>query len=363
MKTLVFPNILLMVCSLTFVSCIGDDEGGFQTVPAFKGGLLDANVGGEKQPNQVYIDLSTNTSTAILRSTWDLGFYSGQEFRVIINSSVAMMAYRLDKNEIDKVGHADTLGLGDQLSLEAVFGALFGPPVPWLSEASTWIDNPSRDLDLTAIDEVMEQDSDNMVYIINRGNDEENNSRGWKKIQIKRNGNGYDLLYGDIGDTQHSTLTIQKDPDYNFSFFHFSNGLVDVEPKAAEWDLAFTTWTELTELNGDDIPYFFKDYVIINQKGVSVAKVPVNDETKTLEEFNEFSGEDVADLNFSDSVNFIGDSWRTIATPTPGSVTSVRNDRFFVLRDSQNNTYKLIFTAMLSDQGERGFPQILFDLL
>ena len=356
--------ILFLLAPALFLpfSCTPEDEG-IPTIPAFEGGLIDANVGGDSQPNQVYIDLSKNSSTEFKRSDWDLGFSSDEDYRVVLNSSVGMMAYKLDKNNIDLVNAGDTVDLNQKLSLEAVFGALFGPQVPWLPEAKTWIDDPSRDLSFTAIDEVQEDASGNMVYIINRGNDTDKNPREWKKIQILRIGNGYELKYADIFDPNHQSIIIEKNSDFNFSFFHFENGLVEVEPKKSDWDIAFTTWTELTDFGTEPVPYFFMDYVITNPFGVFVAKVDVQNEAKILEEYEAFSSSDLAGLNFNDSVNFIGENWRTIATPTPGSVTGVKTDRFYVIKDARGNRYKLIFTALLNEQGERGHPQILFDLL
>ena len=56
-----------------------------------------ADGGGATYPNKVFIDLSANRHTGVNRTTWDLGFYSGAEFRVILNSSVNMMVKQINK--------------------------------------------------------------------------------------------------------------------------------------------------------------------------------------------------------------------------------------------------------------------------
>src|SRR5690606_12033003 len=55
--------------------------------------VMDPNVGGQLQPNKVFIDLSANRQTAVNRGDWDLGFYTeADQFRVMLNSSSSMMA-------------------------------------------------------------------------------------------------------------------------------------------------------------------------------------------------------------------------------------------------------------------------------
>ena len=61
--------------------------------------------------NSVYLDLSGDRQTNILRSGWDLGFYCGSDFRVILNNSVVAGAKVLTQNSLAAVGAADTVGL------------------------------------------------------------------------------------------------------------------------------------------------------------------------------------------------------------------------------------------------------------
>lgn len=51
-------------------------------------------------------------------------FYTGDDFRVILNSSNGMMAYALDKTDMNAVTNADTAVLRNRLSLEAVFAGI-----------------------------------------------------------------------------------------------------------------------------------------------------------------------------------------------------------------------------------------------
>jgi hypothetical protein len=69
------------------------------------------NGGGATYPNKVFIDFSANRQTGVLRTNWDLGFYTGSDdFRVTLNSSTNMMAKQLAKNDLNSVTTADTIG-------------------------------------------------------------------------------------------------------------------------------------------------------------------------------------------------------------------------------------------------------------
>ena len=79
------------------------------------------NGGGVTFPNKVFIDLSANRQTAVLRTNWDLGFYSeASDFRVILNSSSAMMAKQIAKNDLNSVTAADTVGFGNEMTFSGI---------------------------------------------------------------------------------------------------------------------------------------------------------------------------------------------------------------------------------------------------
>ena len=354
----------LMIISLLLYGC-SDDEGMVIVDPPSDGATIDVEVGGETQPNQVFVDLSSEETTTVSRDSWDLGFYSGDEFGVIVNVSTGALAYALDASDINQVTANDTTGLGSQLSLDAIFGALFAPVLPpWVPESVNWVDNPDGSIEDTAIDPVSATDNENTVYIINRGTAPDGSERGWMKVRIVRNGDGYSLSYAEINSQSAQTIEIAKDSEFNFVFFNFDNGVVQVEPRKAEWDIAFTTWTELTAFGPIEIPYLFNDFVIHNRGGVQVAEVIIDTGANLLEQYELFSMAEMTVLSFDDEINSIGDSWRTVANPNiPGSVTGVQEDRFYVIQDPSGNVYKLLFTRMLSLTGERGFPQIQYQII
>ena len=359
-------NFILTALALIVIGACNSDEDIIE-IPVSDGAVLDIGIGGPKQPNQVFIDLSMDTQTSVDRSTWDLGFYSGDQFSVILNASAEVMARSIGKSNFDDVTAEDYEGLGEQMTVDAIFSNLFSPPPypEWMSESSQWIDDPDGNLNNTAIASISANDSENDIYLINRGFTSEDVSRGESiLVKVSRNGNGYTLQYQTPGATTVESVDITKNEELNFVGFDFDNGVVDVEPTKDSWDIIFsTTMVKLDVGGGILIPYAFQDYVLQNRNGVTVAEVEVGEENDLLSTYEGFTLGDVAGLEFDERANAIGDSWRTVASPTPGTVTGVRTDGFYVLKDVSGNQYKLLFTGMLNETGERGYPQITYELL
>ena len=74
---------LMAILSMVTIACSSDEP--LPEIPASTGAVINPEVGGSTQPNQVFIDLSTEITTVVDKDNWDLGFSSGDEFRVIMN--------------------------------------------------------------------------------------------------------------------------------------------------------------------------------------------------------------------------------------------------------------------------------------
>ena len=322
-------------------------------------GNMTVQGGGTNYPNRVFIDLSANRQTAVARTAWDIGFYSGDDFRVILNSATGMMAYALDKNDLTTVTNADTAVLRNRLSLEAVFAAITSETPPdWVSSAVNWIDDPSGDLTKTALSAISATAAENKVYIINRGSGPGSPAPalGWKKIRVIRNGSGYTLQHADINATTFSEVQITKNTDYEFQYVSFANGAVTVEPARGRWDIAWTGFTNATNLGSGHVPYYFQDIVLQNRENVQTVQVLTS--TKSYETFG---AADIIGLNFgTQSQAKIGSNWRSGGGP--GTSPAVRTDRFYVIKDAEGNFYKLKFTSLTTD-GERGRPSFEYIML
>lgn len=301
------------------------------------------NGGGTAFPNKVFIDLSANRQTAVLRTNWDLGFYTDPaDFKVILNASTAMMAKQINKNDLTQVTATDTVGF----STEAAYSSF----TPFVGQMA-YVDYPNGDLTKTAIGAISATATDNKVFIINRGAGVGSPAlaRGWKKIRVLRNASGgYTLQYADIAATTFSTIDIAKEDKYFFKYVSFDNGAVSVEPEKTKWDITWT-YSGYTTNFGGEVPYLFQDIVFQN-RNVQVAKV-----LPSFKTYANFTEADIPVQTFSASLSTIGSDWRTTQ---PVAV----KDQYYIIKDGNNNYYKLRFTSM-TDAGVRGYPSIEYALV
>lgn len=319
---------------------------------AYLGGTFSPNVGGPNQPNQVYIDLSSNKETSVKRDTWDLGFYGGDNFRVAINGSLYMAASPLTTTDINSINSSSVTALQAEVAV-----GTFNP------NNESFIDAPNGDILKTAIDEISEDNSQNPVYLVNLGVEIGTTQpilgsvaiagdvRGWKKIRILRENNGYKLQYANLDDTTYNEISIPKDADFNFTFFSFdTDKTVSVEPQKSQWDLCFTVFTNILEGAGS---YGFSDFVVQNRKG-GVTSYQLIDSNISYEDFT------LSDTNeslFQESQIVIGSNWRDVFNGTANS------NAIYILKDANSNYYKIRFLDLVNESGERGYPRFEYTLL
>jgi len=361
--------IILSLATVFLSSCSGSDDSTDTVNPgpgAVEGSVVQPSIGGPNEPNQIYVDFSSGSSKSIERTAWDLGFYSGSEFRVILNGSLKMAAKKLTTTNIDEVQTPDS-GVAVNFGIVSTLG---------------YVDNPNGILtgngggEGTAIAEIAANDSDNAVYLVNMGlgistttpavgsANVDGDPRGWRKIRILRSGNDYKLQYAELGATTHEEVIITRKPDYNFTFFSMiSKSEVAVEPVKTGWDLNFTTFTNYYPYENQMVLYPFADYTLLNIKGGTRAYEVVMEDINGGEAgYNAFVLANVEDSKFEASAldhRFV--TWRTEAGPS--TTMSVRTDRFFVLKDAEGNYYKVLFRALKNDAGERGYPVFEYKLL
>ncbi|MDT3403876.1 HmuY family protein [Mucilaginibacter terrae] len=301
---------------------------------------LEGGDGGTAAVNSVYVDLSANKQTSVLRNDWDLGFYSGTDFRVILNNTIGASAVVVNKTDINSVTAADVntaslvIGLG-QGTLAA-------------------IDDPQGDLTKTVIGAVSATDADNKVYVINRagGSGIILPVADLIKVRVLRNATGgYTLQYAKLGETTFQTLSIAKNSAYNFRYISFAKGAVEVEPAKANWDFVWGYSIYYTAT----FPYGFSDLVFTNYLGgTQTAEVL----TSTVS-YDAYAEANIANTTFSSGRNTISSNWRV----TSGGTVGVRTDRFYVIKDSAGNVYKLKFISFGPDGGTRGKPVLTYALV
>lgn len=318
----------------------------FEENPTSSGAVLEPEVGGPEQPNQVFVDLSKQTTVAVEKDSWDLAFSNEDEFRVALNYAAYTMARVTDQTDLANV--TDAL-VTEDYKAEMQAGGV----------NTEYMDDPAGDLTKTAIVEISETDANNFVYVINRGqlDTDPATERGFVKAQITRDGDNYVITYGDINAVNNFTsITISKSSDAHFTYFSFDDGVVEVAPAKENWDFELTTF--LNEFpSGDDVySYKYKDYAITNHGSVKTASVDATTVT-----YDSFSSSDLESITLEDNRLGIGSSWRVF--DWANYTYTINAEIFYVIEDTDGNYYKLKFTKMVDDEGNRGYPEFVYELL
>lgn len=355
MKKILF--YILIGASFISQSCINDNEDPVFIAPS-DGEVVNPDVGGATQPNQVWFDLGTNSQILTKRTDWDLAFYSGSSFKVILNSSIMMGAGKIiGATNIDQVTEASVSSLKDQVQV-----ANFNPA------NEIYIDDVNGNFPsgYTAIEEIKANDSENAVYLINMGREiytgtvatgsvaTGGDSRGWMKVQVVRSGEGYKVKYAEVGATTHKELTVAKNSAYNFNFVSLKNNKeVTIQPEKKKWDICFTVFTNIITGAGS---YVYADFVTSNNVGgVGVYEVVIPAPGSGVEAYNNFKASDIDATKFIyTNQRVIGANWRN---PVGANGLEVYGDRFYVIKDAEGYYFKLRFTRLTSTTGERGRPQ------
>lgn len=355
-------TILALFISFLATSCLKEDDVAVE-IPPLSGTSLAPEVGGGTQPNQVWVDLSDADMKVTHRNKWDLGFYTGDEFYVILNNSIMMAAGAILSTDIDAVNATDFASIKNIIDPGAGF-------------PGTYIDNIKGDYfpNGTAINSISANPDDNFVYLLKLGYKTyegdipaystytAGDQRGYKKIRILRNGeNSYKVQLADLNATTHQEFIITKDPDYHFTFFSIdTNQIVDVQPKKKDWDLCFTVWNNIIEGHGT---YIYPDFVITNRQSGVGAYIITTDALTLESDYNNFSLADVNESLFDYSDHrVIGGNWRSTVSGTT-STPKIFTDCFFVIRDAEGVYFKLRFLSMLNENNERGYPIFEYDPL
>jgi len=345
--------IAIAFIALTFTACKKDKEEPVIVVPPSDGSTLTLNgliaaETGSAAGNSVYVDFSKDAQKAVERDSWDLGFYAGSDFKVILNSTNGASAIAVNKTDINAVTAADF----DPNTLKVGQGAGNFTIIDDGREASI--------LSKTAIATVSATDAENKVYIVNRkgGSNTVLANEELYKIRILRKGTGYTLQYAKVGETVFNSLEVAKNPVANFQYVSLvKKATVVVEPEKTDWDLVWGYSMYWTASGTTQLPYGFSDLVFINNlAGVSAAPVTVT-ATKTYASFAEA---DLSSVTFATNRDVIGSTWRN----TTGAAIGVRTDIFYVVKDGAGNVYKLKFNSFISnDGGTRGKPVLEYKLI
>lgn len=155
----------------------------------------------------------------------------------------------------------------------------------------------------------------------------------YKKLWIKEKLSAagfYNIVYDNLDNSDEQMVNIDLSQHNDKNFVHFSlltNGVVDYEPVAADWDIVFTKYYD------HDIPYLVTG-VLTNYNTMAAKAYPVAPEF-----------EDHSSLDFSSSIKTIGSDWKEFNMGT-FSYDIMDSTAYFV-ETADGSIYKIVFTGFV----------------
>lgn len=152
-------------------------------------------------------------------------------------------------------------------------------------------------------------------------------------------------------------ITLAKDPNFNYTFYSLSNGVVTPEPPKDQWDIVFTRYQHIyRNYNGDGIDLLYQvNGVLLNPYQTKAA----DDSTKDYN-FAEFALDQATSFTFFPNRDLIGFDWK-VANIDNGSYI-VKPNKIFLVTTQNDALYKLHFTGFYSN-GKKGYPQFEYKRL
>ncbi len=325
-------SALFIVLGLLFASCEKKEQP--VTLPA-KGAAQVARVEmGEDYTDQVFFDLETNSIvTTSTVAGWDLAFESGAaQKHIFLNGGNDIFVYNTHTSDIDNVRLPDNLSAGD-----------------WK------FDSPHGVSDSTAIGDCFNNTglSKNEVYIVKLNPSLFADT--FKKIMLLSVDNeSYIMRYGDLKGGDVKTIKIPKDPNYNFTYFSFSDGgsVVHPEPPKNTWDIVFTRYRHVYyELN--NFPYIVSG-VLLNPYNTTAYK-------DSSAGYQNIDINTIAHASFVPFRDLIGFDWKTYDFDN-GRYT-VNPKKTFIIKTRKDEYWKLHFLDYYNDKGIKGSPSFEFERL
>jgi len=321
--------------ALVMVSCFEADE----PVPAYElpAGVDTLSLQNSIYYHQVYFDFSTGGIVSENENeAWVLAF------------ECADSAYHIRINSSDYWGIAHT-GSND---MESVFTS--DPEYLWKADKSDG--NP----DSTAVGSWVSfeegvPDYTNEVYLL--GQYEGINYQLAKKLQfISVNEEAYRFLMDDPDGSDPDTIEVLKDERFNYTQFSVeTKSSIQIEPEKEEWDILFQQYfTILYTDDGVPTPYYVRG-VLLNPNGVEAA-------LDTIIHFLDMDYTSAIQNEFSSAQDAIGHDWKSVEVDeaTNSAEYKVRPGHTYLVRDTNNELYKLRFKSFFNKSGVKGSPSIEF---
>jgi hypothetical protein len=292
---------------------------------------------GSKYENQVFIELETGKVTSKPANSWDIAFESAGGMAIRTNSAKKAGVSRTGTTDFASV---TTVPATNTFRYDDISGDLTKTAIgAWGSSTGT---------------------SDGQVYVINLGNNPPSSAEaiGFKKFVINSFSNGkYNITHANLDGTHEHTVEVAVDPRFNFTYFSFNNGKVEVEPEKGKWDVVISGAT----VPGGGPPgsfivtlgAFTNRYdgvqVAVDNPGAELAPsdnpdAPINTFPSSNSRYEAITKADYHTLaNASLDAHTMGRSWWQILAPHSGQNYKVYDWKTYILQNKEGKFFKLRF--------------------
>ena len=256
--------------------------------------------------NQVYYSIQSKKIVSTNNNTeWDLAFASTSKGAVFINSSKKMVA-AVTNQKFDEVNSIDGLRFtydeSNLLPSRTAFGIL----------------------------------KTTKTYVIDRGINGNGTHLGYVKLEFTNlTGAQYSFRYSDLSSHNSTSLTLNKNEDFNRTMLSFDDGFVPIEPRVDRWEFLFSKYLHTTT-NGTN----HEIGVVINTSVIDVAKIS--------KEYSQVTAEDIAGVPYLNNADIIGYDWKNNSSVD-------KNKSYFLIHKVTNKLYKLHFTSFNDSNGTISF--------
>jgi len=254
-----------------------------------------------------------------VKTDWDLAFESAPDgWRIMLNGSRLMTVW--DRGAVDMAQPLDTVGMA----------------------MGRRIDAPSGNRDSTAFGDWR---GSGHVHIVDLGYTPLGEWLGARKVRLLDvDATRYVLEAAQLDGSGIQTINVPKDGSRSFTSYHFTMGVVPIEPPRSSWDLVFTQYTH--QFYDPFLPYIVTG--VLSSADTRVATVHGR-------AFSEVTLTDTVQFPFSSARDAIGYDWKTYSFET--SSYTVDEDKVYIIRDPEGYFHKLRFLDFYSDMGQVGCPR------
>ncbi len=336
-SALTFVSMLFAAMGL-FSSCEKDDDVAIKlnndTLSLFDSTLKLQQISiGVNNDTMVFVDLTTGATSSSPVKVYDLAFEASPTGQFIyLNTGKYMFAYRTT--------HTDVL-LADSTGLN------------WQTDGDTW------EGDSTALGRNTSGSGvvNNHVIIIDRGKYDHTGGDRYRKLQIAEVDESHYLIrYCLLDNSGYNEYIVTKNDAYSLMYFSFSNNgqMVTVAPPKNLWDMVFTRYIHTYW----DQPPLFRYYPVngtmLNVWNDCSSAMLREDSLPGYKLFNDFTEEDVNNYPYTTVANQMGFDWKYFDFNINKYV--VRENQYYIIRNGQNEYYKLQYIDFYNEQGQRGYP-------